>query len=120
VPSWATIKQTALVRDNGRCLLCGATEPLDVHHRRARGMGGTRVRDRLANVATLCRRCHDRIEAHPEQARALGYRLDAGDDPLAVAIWARTLMGTGWTLLDDDGAIRLLPGDHPGGIHRLQ
>jgi len=103
--NWEFAKQTVLLRDNGRCLLCRAHEPLDVHHRRARGMGGTKVRDRLANLVTLCRSCHDRIEAYPDQARALGYRLDRGDDPEDVAVWAATAVGDGWTRLGDDGSV---------------
>jgi 5-methylcytosine-specific restriction protein A len=109
--SWPKAKQETLVRDSGRCLLCRATDGLDVHHRRARGMGGTSrpAHLRRSNLVTLCRRCHDRVEAHPMVARALGYRLDRGSDPEEVAVWAATLLGSGWTRLFDDGSLGLDP-----------
>jgi len=104
-------KQETLVRDSGRCLLCRATDGLDVHHRRARGMGGTSrpAHLRRSNLVTLCRRCHDRVEAHPEVARALGYRLDRHQDPEETAVWASSVLGAGWTHLWDDGSVALSP-----------
>lgn len=70
---WVTVRADALARDMG-CragaildVRCGG--PLDVHHIRRRGQGGT---DTLDNLITACRSCHDWIHAHPERARELG------------------------------------------------
>lgn len=42
--------------------------PLDPHHIKPRGRGGT---DELDNLATLCRLHHDWVHAHPRAARNL-------------------------------------------------
>lgn len=46
-------------RDGGRCIICGASEALTVHHVRPVSLGGA-GRDR--NLLTLCRSCHDDLE----------------------------------------------------------
>ena len=49
-----------LTRDRRRCLNCGATSEvatvLDVDHGVPRGAGGA---DRMSNLSTLCRSCHE-------------------------------------------------------------
>ena len=40
------------------CEVCGATA-VDIHHIRARGMGGSKHRDHPENLIALCRRCHN-------------------------------------------------------------
>lgn len=110
---WEAAKRLALDRDQ-RCLICGHRDTLDVHHRRARGMGGsTRAKHELSNLMTLCRTCHDWVEAHPNEARARGYRLDVDQDPRLVPVFAVTVNGTGWWLLLDDASYRLT-GRWPG------
>ena len=106
--TWEEAKRQALLRDYHRCQYCGQHDGLDVHHRRARGMGGTQTKDRLSNLVTLCRRCHDHIEAYPDQARALGYRLDWDQDPATSQIKAMTANGHAWWLLNDDGSMTWL------------
>lgn len=101
--SWEQAKRAALERDT-RCQRCGDHDTLDVHHRRARGMGGTQAKDRLSNLLTLCRACHNTTEAHPVDARALGYRLDADQEPDQTPLWAFTVNGPGWWRLGDDGS----------------
>lgn len=57
-------RKAVIERDRGQCVNCGASDPdttLDVHHIVPRGRGGS---DRLANLALLCRQCHD--AAHGE------------------------------------------------------
>lgn len=44
-----------LARDKHRCLLCGATSNLDVHHVKSQKQGGSSADD---NLATLCAGCH--------------------------------------------------------------
>lgn len=45
----------AIMRDGGKCVLCGSTENLQVHHKLHRADGGT---DDLDNLVTLCEECH--------------------------------------------------------------
>lgn len=52
----------AISRDGGKCVECGATERLEVHHIRYKSQGGT---DELDNLITLCACCH--AEKHKEE-----------------------------------------------------
>lgn len=78
-----------------RCAGCLATSPLTAQHRRARGRGGSsdRALSSPANGVPLCGSgttgCHGWAEAHPVDAALLGWRLEAGDDPLEVPIYLR-------------------------------
>ena len=71
--TWATIRADVLARDmgcRGQAILdvrCGG--PVDVHHIRRRGQGGT---DELDNLIALCRSCHAWVHDHPDRARAIG------------------------------------------------
>ncbi len=51
-----------LERDHYRCVRCGSSSELEVHHRVARGIARD---DSMRNLETLCNQCHD-IE-HPER-----------------------------------------------------
>lgn len=86
------LKRQIWLRDEGHCLRCGSTVwDGDVHHRRARGMGGRDSRVPWINdpaaLVLLCRSDHDWLEAEPREARAAGYRLDVGDSPEDVLVW---------------------------------
>jgi HNH endonuclease len=39
------------------CEICGA-KAVDIHHIKARGMGGDPKKDHIDNLVALCRRCH--------------------------------------------------------------
>lgn len=39
------------------CEVCGA-RAVDIHHIRARGMGGSKKKDDITNLMALCRVCH--------------------------------------------------------------
>jgi 5-methylcytosine-specific restriction endonuclease McrA len=41
------------------CECCGG-KAVDVHHIRARGMGGSKLRDVIENLMGLCRVCHEK------------------------------------------------------------
>jgi 5-methylcytosine-specific restriction endonuclease McrA len=53
--AWRTVRAQALQRDGDRCVRCGATSPLVVHHLVPLAEGGTMALDGLA---TLCEPCH--------------------------------------------------------------
>jgi hypothetical protein len=40
------------------CEVCSAVAQ-DLHHIKARGMGGSKLRDNVENIMALCRRCHE-------------------------------------------------------------
>ena len=91
-----------LNRDNG-CVHCGETEAVAPHHRRNRGMGGSKSRDVPSNIIVLCSRLNGELEsdsAKAEQARARGWKLGPGDDPKRVPIWHMVEGAYFW--LDDD------------------
>ncbi len=53
-PEWQAIRQMALDRDGHRCVECGSTEQLQVHHKTYARRGHEKRRD----LVTLCDRCH--------------------------------------------------------------
>lgn len=68
-PNWSSQRQKALLRDGKRCQICGkkvnrTQYDYGVHHIRPfRGFGGDYVSaNQLANLITLCRSCHMRVE----------------------------------------------------------
>ena len=92
-------------RFGGRCARCGR-DGVYIHHRRARGMGGTK-RPEInlpSNLLFLCGTgttfCHGWIEHNRAEARVNGWLLRSGDDPCKVAV---LLWDGRRVLLDDDG-----------------
>lgn len=77
--SWRNVRQAVFARDRDRCLNCRASDgmviALDPHHGVPRGSGGA---DRVSNVHTYCRRCHDAI--HNETAIAPCVKLESTGD----------------------------------------
>jgi len=57
---WQRTREAALRRDGRRCATCGATDKLEVHHRKAIADGGGPFD--LSNLVTLCPSCHHRQE----------------------------------------------------------
>lgn len=60
-----------LLADNPLCQRCHAALAVDVHEIKSRARGGS-ITD-LANLALLCRTCHDWVGTHPAQAEAEGW-----------------------------------------------
>ena len=73
-----------------------------VHHRRPRGLGGSKRGDTNspANLACLCNDCHLVIESHRTMAHASGWLVRQGKHPSSVPV----LTVRGWVLLTDEGA----------------
>ena len=108
---WTEIRPGLVVRSGGRCEACGralTTEQLHVHHRRPRGMGGTRRSDvhSYANLLALHPACHAAIESRREQALDDGLLVLQSQDPATVPV---LIGGRGWVLLTADGAYEPLP-----------
>lgn len=91
--SWEQ-RSTVLLRCAGRCERCGisiANVPADVHHRRPRGMGGTRDPEihSPSNLVVICRGCHGWVESHRSEAMHDGWLVPRRDPrtPGDVPIW---------------------------------
>lgn len=108
-----TARQVAVIidRDAGACVRCGVVVvhlqrgiAWSIHHRRPRGMGGSRSPEVNAapNGLVLCGSgttgCHGWVEGHREQARQEGLLVPSWRDPTDVPVrtrrhgwaWART------------------------------
>ena len=76
-------KTLRLVLDRAQdcCERCGVGNPADVHHRRARGMGGTKDPEIHAAEAlvVLCRDCHHWIETNRAVAEGQGWLVPRRD-----------------------------------------
>lgn len=91
-------------RANGRCELCGvrAEETAQIHHRKPRGMGGTKnpASRSVANGLFVHFRCHQRIELNRAEAIKNGWLvLQSGDLSQPV------LLHYGWVVLHEDGSV---------------
>lgn len=94
-------------RARNACERCGTTTApwWSVHHRRPRGMGGTKRKDvhSLANLLYVCGSgttgCHGWIESHREDAYDLGLLVRQRQNPAEVPVTLRI----GRVLLDDEG-----------------
>lgn len=63
--SWQKQRKKALERDNYQCQECLSTEGLEVHHVLPfRFFVRSRVANRLHNLLTLCRDCHQKIHSN--------------------------------------------------------
>jgi 5-methylcytosine-specific restriction endonuclease McrA len=57
-PAWAELRRLVLIRDNHRCIACGRTSDLEVHHLTYARMG----REPLSDLITLCHPCHEAFD----------------------------------------------------------
>lgn len=63
---WHQVRQEVLMRDGYRCVKCGATTGLNVHHRRRKASGGSMHPE---NLITLCESCHKATWSYGEKRR---------------------------------------------------
>ncbi len=98
------IRQLIIDRQHHACARCcrwlldGYTQ---IHHRRARGAGGTRCPESNlpANGLALCLQCHRHIEAERREAYKLGHLIRTYQRPCDVPVW---YLGH-WVQLHDSG-----------------
>jgi|TARA_R110000751_G_scaffold92475_2_gene180975 hypothetical protein len=50
------------------CEMCG-NRAVDIHHIQAKGMGGSKTKDFIANLIAICRECHTRCHADKDYNR---------------------------------------------------
>jgi 5-methylcytosine-specific restriction protein A len=78
------VRVLIIERAQGMCERCGEAKPgMQVHHRRPRGMGGSRREDtnRASNGLYLCADCHAWVESYRTEARLHGLLLTQSEYP---------------------------------------
>ena len=99
-------------RDGGRCQRCTriiGSGPRSLHHRRPRGMGGSRYANTAANLILLCGSgvtgCHGWVESNRFRAKQLRFLIPQGHDPARTPLyrfmrsWEQPT-DTGWVPVD--------------------
>ena len=96
------IKEMVAERAGWRCEICGkgVTSP-QIHHRRPRGMGGTKRKNSAspANALFLDMECHTDVEKNRYVAIVNGWVLSQSDDPSE----KKFRHHEGWKYLTDEG-----------------
>lgn len=102
------VRAAVLARAAGWCERCGAAEPVEVHHRRPRGMGGSKAADTnsAANALALCGECHRVVESDRDDATQFGWLIRQGVQPASVPVLRRGQ----WCRLTDSGHVFVPPG----------
>jgi hypothetical protein len=111
------VRDAVYDRAGFRCEVCGAAGAYtySLHHRRPRGMGGSRAEDtdQPPNLLLICGSgttgCHGRIESYRENARDLGLLLRPWQDPAETPVLVRGR----WVHLTPSGTYRLCPQSAP-------
>ena len=98
------VRDLIQARAKGICELCQFTNvQLQIHHRRPRGMGGSKQAEtnQASNGVLLCLRCHQLIERFRTDALHTGWLVLQGKHPAETPIWRNKR----WVQLGDDGGI---------------
>lgn len=79
----AATRELVQARNGGWCLRCQVIPGAQVHHRKPRGMGGSK--DPNINAATnlvwICASCHDDIESHRTDSYRSGWLVARNGNP---------------------------------------
>lgn len=90
------MREAVLNRDGYFCIRCGRSIMggyYSLHHRRRKGMGGSRLLDTMANLITLCgsgtTKCHGFVhtEASWDDSYGLGWMVPNGVTPEEWPVW---------------------------------
>ena len=103
-------RDVVYARAHFACEVCGGGDgPFAVHHRRPRGMGGTRRVDTNgpANLLLLCDPCHGWVESRRDIARVWGLLVSQNWDPAQIEV----RLVCGWTYLSPSGTYSGLPAE---------
>lgn len=102
-------------RSNGVCEVCGQEKATQMHHRRPRGMGGSRETriHQPSMLLHLGNDCHEYIEHHRAEAIDEGWLLKNANDDRPVRIVGR------YVAFDDDGGFTGFGPEKPVVEHTL-
>lgn len=98
-------RSRVIERSGGACEICGR-RATNIHHRKRRGMGGTRKQEINwpSNLLALCGSgmtgCHGKIESNITHAIEHGWIIPQG---VAEAVNTPVLLRQGWVTLDNEG-----------------
>lgn len=97
------VRMAVYERDGVRCVACGAWNPLSFQHRRAVGMGGSKLRPAVVDGLCACIGCNNAFE-HSLQRVALlrGWKVKRSVKQPALVPVFYPLFG-GWHVLSQDG-----------------
>lgn len=98
-------RQIVQGRAMGQCERCLAyTLDGDLHHRRPKGLGGSKLPDRhdVANLVYLCRPCHSWAHGNPAAATAAGFLVPRSSGIHFAAVPITSLVGEP-RFLDSEG-----------------
>ena len=98
------VASTVIARENGHCVVCGLGLTVGhLHHRKPRGMGGSKLLNTVPNLLYLHPNCHlIHVEQERKVAVANGWIVQGNADPADVPV---LYMLNGKVLLGDDGTI---------------
>jgi 5-methylcytosine-specific restriction enzyme A len=98
------VRATVHHRAAGMCEKCGTARATEIHHRRPRGMGGSKVDDTntASNALFLCARCHGIIEDQRRYAIDQGWLVKQHHHPADIPVLYRGA----WVFLDDLGNMK--------------
>ncbi|AXQ65196.1 HNH endonuclease [Gordonia phage Schmidt] len=98
--------QVSVVQERaaGICERCGFRQWQQLHHRRPRGMGGTRSKAANApsNLLAVCFGCHSEIEANRQDSLENGWLVRQAADPEQIPVKYRGTL----KVLDNFGEVR--------------
>ena len=94
---WDVIRKQILTRDDWKCVKCSGAAN-DVHHRKLKGIGGSKLLDIPENLVSLCRNCHTVIHLKPAQAYDTGFIVHSWEDPEKVPV--KIYSGLFWLKMD--------------------
>ena len=98
------VADLVVTRAGGVCERCRSRPAEQIHHRRPRGMGGTKKPDVASNLVHICARCHREVERFRMQAIWDGWIVRQSHDPIRTPV---RLMPGQWMVLDDEGTFTL-------------
>lgn len=110
-------RASVVARDRGECFICGRAWRAGVdsiHHRRPRGMGGSKGGDvnGAANGILLCGSgttgCHGRVEGDRRRGLEMGWLVSrlSSKGPAETALWS-PVRGA-WVMLDNHGRVTVI------------
>jgi hypothetical protein len=95
--------KTKLAQRDPYCLHCGEINDLVIHHRKNRGMGGSKLLDNMSNLLRICNEYNvamESVSVRADAARELGHKLRQWDDTSAPV---KDECDGMWYILDDVG-----------------